>query len=400
MVRSEFNGTDDGCSVVPVVLTKRRLLATSTCMNAGTVVIGAGVVGLAIGRALAASGRDVVVLEQQAAIGTATSSRNSGVIHAGIYYPAGSLKARLCVRGRSLLYDFCVMRRVPHRQCGKLIVATCPDEVAALETYRASAAANTAGDLPWLDPRQVADREPAVRCVAALLSPQTGIVDVHSLMQAYVTDIEAANGHVVVRNGLRRALRHGDGFVVELEDAEGSRIRCRELVNACGLTAPTVARCIEGLAAEHVPREYYARGHYYSLSGRPPFSQLVYPVAEPAGLGTHVTVDLGGRVRVGPDVEWIDRIDYSFGRDRTEAMAAAIRRYYPALNAERLVPDFTGIRPKISGPNDAAADFRIDGPSRHGVSGLVNLFGIESPGLTASLAIGEHVLDLLDAAQS
>jgi L-2-hydroxyglutarate oxidase LhgO len=366
-------------------------------MDVSTVVVGAGVVGLAVGRALAVSGRDVVVLEQEAAIGTATSSRNSGVIHAGIYYPVGSLKARLCVRGRALLYDFCATHGVPHRRCGKLIVATCPDEVATLAAYRARAAANDAGDLPWLDTGQVAGREPAVRCLAALLSPDTGIIDVHALLQSYVADIEAARGHVVLRNGLRRALRRGEGFLVELDDTGGSQISCRELVNAGGLTAPTVARCIEGLAPKHVPREYYARGHYFSMSGPPPFSHLIYPVAGLAGLGIHVTVDLGGRVRFGPDVEWIDRIDYSFGKDRSTAIAAAIQRYYPALDPERLRPEFTGIRPKISGPNDASADFRIDGPSRHGVAGLVNLFGIESPGLTASLAIGEHVLGLLDA---
>jgi L-2-hydroxyglutarate oxidase LhgO len=362
-------------------------------MDAGTVVVGAGVVGLAVGRALAQSGREVLVLEQAAAIGTATSSRNSGVIHAGIYYPPGSLRAQLCVRGKALLYEYCAARGVAHRRCGKLIVATTSDEVATLERYAATAAANGAGELRRLGPREVAELEPAVQAVAALHSTTTGIVDVHELMQALQADIEAAGGQVVLNTSVQGVAALGSGFRVTL--ADDTALTCEAFVNSAGLHAPELAARTAGLPPGSWPRSFYARGHYYTLTGRSPFRRLVYPVAVGGGLGTHVTVDLAGRVRFGPDVEWIDSIDYSFGSDRRAEFAAAIRRYYPGIDPERLAPDYTGVRPKISGPGEPAADFRIDGPATHGIAGLVNLFGIESPGLTACLAIGEHVAGLI-----
>jgi L-2-hydroxyglutarate oxidase LhgO len=364
-------------------------------LDVHTVVVGAGVVGLAIARTLARTGRDVIVVEQEGAIGAATSNRNSGVIHAGIYYPVNSLKARLCVRGKALLYDYCARRGVPYKRCGKLIVATTGAEVDALRHYQQNAAANGAGELLWLASRDVAELEPEVRCVAALHSLSTGIVDGHALMLALQADIEAAGGQVVLRTTLARAEATSGGFALTLADARDLRVTCRALVNSAGLEAPAVAARIVGLEAEHRAPARYARGHYYALGGAPPFRRLVYPIPEGGGLGIHATLDLAGRVRFGPDVEWIDRVDYRFGADRCRHFAAAIRRYYPALDAARLTADYTGIRPKIHGPGEPASDFRIDGPDRHGIPGLVNLFGIESPGLTASLAIGESVLALL-----
>jgi L-2-hydroxyglutarate oxidase LhgO len=364
-------------------------------MQLETVVIGAGVVGLAVARSLALAGREVTVIERESAIGVATSSRNSGVIHAGIYYACGSLKANLCVRGKDLLYEYCERRDVPFRRCGKIIVATNREEIATLENYARSAEANGAGALRWLSIGEVAALEPNVRCVSALHSESTGIIDVHTLMQACQADIEAHHGQVVLRTALRSARVVKSGFELEIGDTEISHLRCRELVNSAGLEAPAVARCIDGLDASTLPKAYYARGHYYSLLGKPPFSRLVYPVAQSTGLGTHVTVDLAGRVRFGPDLQWIESVDYSFDRDRSEEFAAAIQRYYPGLDPARLQADYTGIRPRISPPGAPVADFRIDGVERHGVAGLVNLFGIESPGLTSALAIGEYVTSIL-----
>jgi L-2-hydroxyglutarate oxidase LhgO len=365
-------------------------------LDAHTVVVGAGVVGLAIARAIARAGCDVMVLERESAIGVATSSHNSGVIHAGIYYPADSRKARLCVQGKALLYDYCAMRGVPHRRCGKLIVATTDAEVHALRHYQENAVSNGAGELRWLTPRDVAELEPQVRCVAALHSLSTGIVDVHELMLALQADIEACGGQVVLNTALVHAEVISDGFSLTLADPSEMRVTCRALVNSAGLEAPAVAAQIAGLDAQHVALARYARGHYYALGGASPFRRLVYPIPEGGGLGIHATLDLSGRVRFGPDVEWIDRVDYRFGSDRSQNFAAAIRRYYPALDATRLMADYTGIRPKIYGPGEPPSDFRIDGPDRHGIRGLVNLFGIESPGLTASLAIAAAVSSLLD----
>jgi L-2-hydroxyglutarate oxidase LhgO len=364
-------------------------------LDADTVVVGAGVVGLAIARALARTGRDVMVVEREAAIGTATSSRNSCVIHAGIYYPLNSLKARLCVRGKSLLYDYCSTRGVPYKRCGKLVVATTDAEVDALRGYQQNAASNGAGELHWLTSSDVAKLEPEVRCVAALHSLSTGIIDVHQLMLALQADIETTGGLIVLNTALVRAEVRSGGFLLTLADPTEVRVSCRALVNSAGLEAPAVAARIVGLESRHIALPRYARGHYYSLAGVPPFRRLVYPMPVGGGLGIHATLDLAGRVRFGPDVEWIDRIDYRFGADRSQDFAASIRRYYPALDASRLAADYTGIRPKIYGPDDPPSDFRIEGPDRHGIRGLVNLFGIESPGLTSSLAIGDSVLPLL-----
>ena len=364
-------------------------------MDVDSVVVGAGVVGLAVARALALTGRKVVVLERERAIGTAVSSRNSGVIHAGIYYMPGSAKARLCVRGKALLYEFCARRGVAHARCGKLIVATDEPETALLAQYETRARINGAGELERLSAREAAELEPHVHCVAALHSPSTGIIDAHELMQALTADIEAREGHVVLGSDFGRAEPAAGGFRVDIADGGGS-LACRELVNAAGLAAPAVAARISGLAPGAVPRARFARGRYYTLRGPAPFRRLIYPVADAHSLGIHATLDLAGRVRFGPDVEWIDAVDYSFDASRTMEFAAAIRRYYPALEGIRLDPDYTGIRPKIYGPDEPAADFRIDGPIAHGIAGLVNLFGIESPGLTASLAIAELVVSNLD----
>jgi L-2-hydroxyglutarate oxidase LhgO len=362
-----------------------------------TVVVGAGVVGLAIARALAHTGREVIVVEREAAIGVATSSRNSGVIHAGIYYPSGSLKASLCVRGKVLLYDFCASRGVPHARCGKLIVATTDSEARILRRYEQSARLNQAGELRCLTAAEVTELEPEVRCVAALHSPGTGIVDVHELMLGLQGEIESLGGQVVLNTVMVQAEVAGSGFCIRFADPGETRITCCELVNSAGLDAPSVAARIIGLDAQDIPQARFARGHYYVLSGPAPFRRLVYPIPEGGGLGIHATLDLAGRVRFGPDVEWIDQIDYRFGSDRCNQFAAAIRRYYPSLDTARLSEDYTGIRPKIYGPDEEPADFRIDGPGRHGIKGLVNLFGIESPGLTSALAIGDAVAALLAA---
>ena len=366
-------------------------------LDTHTVVVGAGVVGLAIARELARGGRDVIVLERATAIGLATSSRNSGVIHAGIYDSAASLKTRLCVRGKALLYEFCAARGVPHARCGKLIVATTDSEEQKLRIHEQSAARNGAGGLRWLGAGEVKALEPELRCVAALHSESSGIVDVHGLMLALHAELESAGGQVVLNTAMVGAEPDRDGFRVTVAEPPGTRITCRELVNSAGLYAPAIAARIASLGAEHIPRALFARGHYYSLGGPAPFRRLVYPIPEGGGLGIHATLDLSGRVRFGPDVEWIHEVDYRFGADRRAAFATAIRRYYPSLDAARLAEDYTGIRPKIYGPHEPPADFRIDGPARHGIAGLINLFGIESPGLTSALAIGETVSALLAA---
>jgi L-2-hydroxyglutarate oxidase LhgO len=366
-------------------------------MDADTVVVGAGVVGLAVARAAALAGRSVVVLERERAVGTVVSSRNSGVIHAGVYYAPGSLKAALCVRGKMLLYEFCARRGVAHARCGKLIVAAEESETGLLEDYAARARANGAGEIFRLSRGEVTRLEPEVRCAAALHSTSTGIVHVHELMHAFAADVESNGGHIVLGSELDSAEVLAVGFRLTLVDAGGSSYTCRELINAAGLEAPAVAARIAGLAPHTIPRPRFARGRYYSLRGAAPFRRLVYPVADAHSLGIHATLDLAGRVRFGPDVEWIEGIDYRFDTSRTEQFAAAIRRYYPGLESARLEADYTGIRPKIYAPDEPASDFRIDGPAAHGVPGLVNLFGIESPGLTASLAIAEKVASSLGA---
>jgi L-2-hydroxyglutarate oxidase LhgO len=353
------------------------------------VVIGAGVVGLAIARALALAGREVVILESEDAIGTHTSSRNSEVIHAGIYYPKGSLKARSCVAGKELLYEYCVSHGVPHRRCGKLIVATDEKQLDELKGIQAKAHANGVPDVVWMSRNQALALEPELRCVAALYSPSTGIIDSHALMLAYLGDAEAKGAMLALKSPLEKCEIVSDGFVLQ------ESIHAKTLVNSAGLKAPTVAKSIKGYPAEKAPGEFYAKGNYYSLNRRNPFSRLVYPVPEPGGLGVHVTLDLGGQARFGPDVEWVEKIDYDVDPRRADRFYAAIRRYWPGLPDASLSPGYAGIRPKTAGPKDPVPDFEIQGPRKHGVPGLVHLFGIESPGLTASLALAGMVLDEL-----
>ncbi len=359
------------------------------------VIIGAGVIGLAAGRALANRGLEVVVVESADAIGTGTSSRNSEVIHAGLYYPTGSLKARLCVAGREMLYRYCESKGIRHRRVGKLIAATSSDELPILEKYLAQARANGVEDLRWVEQVEAQRLEPAVRCVRALLSPSTGIIDSHEYMFALQADLEAKGGQVVLNSHVTRIGRTGDGFAIFTGDSREPAVHCRRVVNAAGLHAQGVAATIEGLQRATIPPLYLARGHYYSLSGKSPFNRLVYPVAEAGGLGVHVTLDLAGTARFGPDVQWLESIDYSFNPEARARFAAAIRRYYPDLDDTRLTPGYTGIRAKLSGPGEPAADFLIQGPAEHRVPGLVNLYGIESPGLTSALANAEELAALL-----
>jgi L-2-hydroxyglutarate oxidase LhgO len=355
------------------------------------VVIGAGVVGLAIARAMAMAGREVLLLESESAIGTATSARNSEVIHAGIYYPQGSLKARLCLAGRKALYAYCARMGVEHRRCGKLIVATDDAQRPAMDQLREHALANGVDDLRLLDAACVHVREPELRAVAALYSPSTGIVDSHGLMLALQGEAEAHGAMLALRAPVRGIQVSDGGFVLDVGGDAAMQLRARLLVNSAGHGAPALAARTQGLAPRHVPQAWFAKGSYFSLAARTPFTHLVYPLPEPGGLGTHLTLDLAGRARFGPDVEWIDGLDYALDPARGERFYAAIRRYWPGLPEGALQPAYTGIRPKISGPGQANADFRIDGPAVHGIPCLVNLFGIESPGLTASLAIAAEV---------
>jgi L-2-hydroxyglutarate oxidase LhgO len=355
------------------------------------VVVGAGVVGLAVARALARRGLETLVLEQEDAIGTGISARNSEVIHAGIYYPAGSLKARLCVEGKALLYAHCAQHGVPHRRCGKLIVATTPAQVPDLQRLQAAGRANGVHDLVLLDADAARTMEPALHCTAALYSPSTGIVDSHALMLSLQGALEATGGAVVLASPLLGATVTPQGLVLQVGGREPCELATRVLVNAAGLHAQDVARRIRGLDAAHVPPRFLARGHYFGLSGRAPFARLIYPVPEPGGLGVHLTLDLAGQARFGPDVQWVDDIAYDVDPARAPAFEAAIRPYWPDLPAGALQPAYAGIRPKIAGPGQPAADFLIQDATVHGVPGLVNLFGIESPGLTAALAIGERV---------
>jgi len=360
------------------------------------VVVGAGVVGLAVARRLARAGREVVVLEAAEGIGTVTSSRNSEVIHAGIYYKAGSLMARLCVSGKRLLYRYCEEHGVPYRNCGKLIVATNANETERLQGIRAHAEANGVEGMQLLSARDARALEPELACEAALLSSSTGILDSHAFMLSLRGEVEDAGGAFAFHTPLLRA--HARSGLIEL-DVGGEQpmsLVCRLLINAAGLSAPAVARAIEGMPEPLVPPAYFAKGNYFSCSARAPFTRLIYPVPEPGGLGVHLTLDMAGQARFGPDVEWIDRIDYSVDPARAKCFYPAIRKYWPALPDGALMPSYSGIRPKIVPPEVASQDFMVQGPRDHGVSGLINLFGIESPGLTSSLAIADYVGDLLE----
>jgi len=357
------------------------------------VVIGAGVVGLAVARALAMAGREVVILEAEDAIGTHTSSRNSEVIHAGIYYAKNSLKARSCVAGKELLYEYCVAHGVPHQRCGKLIVAVDNNQLSELETIQKRAHANGVTDVVWMSSSQALALEPELACAAALYSPSTGIIDSHALMLAYLGDAEDRGAMLALKSSLEKAFLEKDGFVLHVAGAEP--IKTGILVNSAGLKAPSVARLIDGYPKEKAPRELYAKGNYYSLNKKSPFSRLVYPVPEPGGLGVHVTLDLAGQARFGPDVEWVEHIAYEVDPKRAERFYAAIRRYWPGLPDGALLPGYAGIRPKTAGPGEPPSDFVVQGPRAHRVPGLVNLFGIESPGLTSSLALAGIVLEEL-----
>ncbi len=359
------------------------------------VVIGAGVVGLAVARTLALAGREVIVLEAESAIGTGTSSRNSEVIHAGLYYPPGSLKARLCVQGRLALYPYLAEHGVPHRRSGKLIVAAAPAQIPALEKIRAQGEANGVADLRLLTAAEAKAREPALECVAALESPSTGIIDSHAFMLALRGDAEDRGAVIAFRSPVTGGAVRAQGIELQVGGSEPVRLLARSVVNSAGLFAQAVARSIEGVPPDKVPPTYYCKGNYFSLSGKSPFSRLIYPVPEAAGLGVHLTLDLAGQARFGPDVEWIERIDYGVDPRRGDAFYRAIRSYWPALKDGALQPAYCGIRPKIYAPGEPARDFLIQGPREHGVPGLVNLFGIESPGLTGALAIGDWVGGLI-----
>jgi L-2-hydroxyglutarate oxidase LhgO len=357
------------------------------------VVIGAGVVGIAIARALALAGREVLVLEASEGIGTGTSSRNSEVIHAGIYYARGSLMARCCVRGNELLYAFCRERGVPFSNCGKLIVATDAEEAGRLAGIQAAAAGNGV-PLDLLDAAEARAKEPALSCTAALFSPTTGVVDSHAFMLAMQGEAEGAGAVFAFHSPVEGGRVTSGGVELAVGGAEPMRLAARLVVNSAGLTAPALARGIEGMPPALVPRAYYAKGNYFTLSGRSPFSRLIYPVPVPGGLGVHLTLDLGGQAKFGPDVEWVDAPDYTVDPTRADSFYAAIRRYWPALPDGALQPGYVGIRPKIVPPEVAKQDFVIQGPDAHGVAGLINLFGIESPGLTASLALAELVREM------
>jgi L-2-hydroxyglutarate oxidase LhgO len=358
-------------------------------------VIGAGVVGLAVARALARAGREVVVLEAAGAIGTHSSSRNSEGVHAGLYYPDGSWKARLCAAGRRAMYAYCAERQVAHRRVGKLVVATSAAEVPALEALHAQATRNGVDDLAWLDAGQVRRLEPEVTAVAALHSPSTGILDSHGVMLALRGDLEEAGGRVIVRAPVLRGAIEDHGIALEVGGAEPVRARCRAVVNSAGLSAPAVARTLDGLPPASIPGQYFAKGHYFLLRGRSPFSRLIYPLPVAGGLGVHVTLDLAGNARFGPDVTWVDAMDYAFDESRAALFYPAIRRYFPGLADGALEPGMTGIRPKLAPAGGPAQDFVLQGADDHGVKGLVNLYGIESPGFTCALVIAERVAALL-----
>jgi len=360
------------------------------------IVIGAGVIGLAVARALARAGREVVILERERQFGMHTSSRNSEVIHAGIHYEPRSLKARLCVAGRDLLYRYSAERGIGHRRCGKFTVATAESQVATLEIIERNALANGVFDLEWLDAEQVGRIEPQLRCVRALSSPSTGIIDSHTYMQSLLADAEAAGANISYGTEVVSLRPTPAGIETCIAEESDPAVRAHLVVNSAGLQAHRVAASIEGFPAQHIPTVSFAKGSYFALTGASPFARLVYPAPRAGGhLGIHMTIDLAGAARFGPDTEWVDVIDYAVEPQRVSIFADVIRQYWPGLDAARLYPAYAGIRPKISGAGEATRDFCISGPQDHGIAGVVNLFGMESPGLTASLALGEYITDLI-----
>jgi len=359
-------------------------------------VIGAGVIGLAVARALSLQGREVIILESEDAIGMGTSSRNSEVIHAGIYYETGSQKAKLCVQGKLALYDYCESHGVPFQRCGKMIVATNEGQIEKLQALHQKAADNNVDDLIWQDQKTTLEMEPALNAVASLLSPSTGLIDSHALMLAYQGDTEA-NGTMIAFNA---PVEDGEildsGIRLNVGGDAPMTLECQIVINCGGLHAQHVAGSLKGFPTEHVPETHFAKGNYFSLAGKSPFTHLIYPIPEEAGLGVHLTLDLGGQARFGPDVEWVDEIAYEVDPARGEKFYEAIRSYWPNLEDNALQPGYSGIRPKLKGAGNPPTDFIFNGPADHGVQGLVNLFGIESPGLTASLAIADEAVKRLD----
>ncbi|HTB86360.1 MAG TPA: NAD(P)/FAD-dependent oxidoreductase [Steroidobacteraceae bacterium] len=361
------------------------------------IVVGAGVIGLSIARALALAGREVIILERERHFGMHTSSRNSEVIHAGIHYEPHSLKARMCVAGRDLLYRYCAERGIPHRRCGKFTVATAESQLAVLQNIESNARASGVFDLQWLEGSEARRAEPELRCIRALSSPSTGIIDSHSFMQSLLADAEA-NGATMAYDTKVTSLRATPGGIeIAINGESAPVVRARTVVNSAGLQADRVAASIQDFPAQFIPKVSFAKGSYFALSGASPFSRLVYPAPPPGGhLGIHMTLDLAGAARFGPDCEWVRNLDYAVDPQRMALFAEAIRQYWPGLTEAKLYPAYAGIRPKVSGPGEAARDFCISGPKEHGVAGVVNLFGMESPGLTASLALGEYIAAMAD----
>jgi len=359
--------------------------------TADTIVIGAGVIGLAVARQLAQTGREVLVLESNDTFGMETSSRNSGVIHAGIYYPPDSTKARSCVRGKQLLYDYCVKRHIPHERISKLIIAANEDQQGRLRALQKNAFKSGVNDIEWLDQARVRDLEPDVNASAALLSPSTGIIDIHELMLAFLGDLEAAGGTLVTHSRVLGGKSINNAIELNVDNGGEFKLLANTVINASGHGATEIARGITGFPHRHIPTFYPIRGHYYEHRGKLPFSRLIYPLPENKGLGIHVTLDLGGQGRFGPDAEYCDAIDYRFDESRKPHFARAIRKWYPGLDESRLQPGYVGVRPNLKSPDEVFRDFMISGPAEHGVNGLVNLFGIDSPGLTACMALAEEV---------
>ena len=355
-------------------------------------VVGAGILGLAVARAAALAGHDVIVAEAADGIGTGTSSRNSEVIHGGMYYPTGSLRALHCTRGRRLLYEFCASHGVPHRKCGKLVVATSDAEAGKIESIYKQGLLNGVEGLALIDGSEARGLEPALACVAALSSTETGIIDSHGYMLALQGDLEDRGGMIAFETRIERLTRTVSGWSIRFGGKEAGALEVDAVVNCAGLGAQALARATDDYPAERVPRLVLAKGNYFGYSGRPAFSRLIYPAPVDGGLGIHVTLDLAGRMRFGPDVQWIDREDYEVDPGRAKLFAERIRSYWPAMRADALVPDYSGIRPKLTGPGEPAADFLVVGRAEHGLPGLVHMFGIESPGLTSSLSLAETVM--------